>query len=138
MDAVISAARKGISPVGARIFVTTYPCHYCARHLVTAGIDEVQFIEPYPKSQATKLHWDSITIDPTRWKPPSQGGQKVLFRPFTGVAPQLYRKAFLKDRDLKNDQSGVMYIGSPNWGSPWHRRRVSYVQLEADLSNLES
>jgi deoxycytidylate deaminase len=50
MDALLSAARQGISPVGTRLFVTTFPCHYCARHLVTAGVDEVQYIEPYPKN----------------------------------------------------------------------------------------
>jgi deoxycytidylate deaminase len=135
MDALLSAARKGISPSGARMFVTTFPCHYCARHIVTAGIDEVQFIEPYPKSQALKLHWDSISIDPNGWEPPSNGGSKVLFRPFTGVAPQLYRRAFTKDRELKDERTGIMKIGSPKWGSPWHGRRISYIQLEAELAN---
>lgn len=60
MDALLSAARKGVSLAGCRVFVTTYPCHYCARHIVAAGIDEVQYIEPYPKSQALSLHPDSI------------------------------------------------------------------------------
>jgi deoxycytidylate deaminase len=62
MDALLSAARQGISPVGTRLFVTTFPCHYCARHLVTAGVDEVQYIEPYPKSQALELHDDAIQV----------------------------------------------------------------------------
>src|SRR5580658_8370770 len=31
MDALLSAARKGESLVGTRLFVTTFPCHYCAR-----------------------------------------------------------------------------------------------------------
>jgi deoxycytidylate deaminase len=52
MDAIMSANRRGISVQGAKLFVTTFPCHYCARHLVNAGIDEVQFIEPYLKSKA--------------------------------------------------------------------------------------
>ena len=60
MDALLSASRQGISPVGTRLFVTTYPCHYCARHLVAAGVDEVQYVEPYPKSQALDLHDDAI------------------------------------------------------------------------------
>lgn len=61
MDAILSAARQGASPVGGRLFVTTFPCHYCARHIVSAGIDEVQYIEPYPKSRAFDLHGDAIT-----------------------------------------------------------------------------
>jgi len=99
MDAVLSAAREGASVVGGRMFVTTFPCHYCARHLVAAGIDEVQYIEPYPKSQAIDLHHDSIEPEKVEsWMPPSTitGKEnppirkKVLFHPFSGVAPRLY------------------------------------------------
>lgn len=133
MDALLSAARKGVSPRGAHIFVTTFPCHYCARHIVTAGIDEVQFIEPYLKSQALALHNDSITTDSVNWQPPSAGGRYVLFRPFKGVAPRLYRRAFLKDRELKNELTGDFEVETPEWGSPWHLSGTSYVQLEAEL-----
>lgn len=133
MDALLSAARKGVSPKGARLFVTTFPCHYCARHIVSAGIDEVQFIEPYLKSQALALHHDSITTNSVKWEPPSVGGTHVLFRPFTGVAPRLYRRAFLKDRELKNEFTGDFEIATPEWGTPWHLSGTSYVQLEAEL-----
>ncbi len=134
MDALLRAAREGTSTVGGRMFVTTYPCHYCARHIVAAGVDEVQYIEPYPKSRATKLHADAITTEPVAWRPPSQGGAKVLFRPFVGVAPRLYRRAFLKDRDLKDGATGNMSISQPEWATPWHLGRVSYVELEAMLA----
>ena len=148
MDALLSAAREGASTVGARLYCTTFPCHYCARHLVAAGIAEVQFIEPYLKSQALALHDDAITVNPVGWVSPREaekrnqnraGAQpkiepKVLFRPFTGVAPRLYRRAFLKDRDLKNDIDGRMEYGQPEWGSAWQLRTVSYVELEARLA----
>ena len=134
MDALLTAARKGCSPVGARAFVTTYPCHYCARHLVTSGVDEVQYIEPYPKSLAPTLHADAITKQSADWTPPSRGGHKVLFRPFTGVAPRMYRRVFLKDRALKNDETGDMEIGEAAWAHAWHLGRASYVQLESLLT----
>jgi len=134
MDALLSAAREGFSLVGTRLFVTTFPCHYCARHLVTAGVDEVQYIEPYPKSQALDLHEDAIQVEGSGWKQPSEGGTKVLFRPFSGVAPRMYKRSFMKDRDLKNKDTGLREFGDPTWGSPWHLRRVSYVELEADLA----
>ena len=137
MDALLSAARQGISPVGTRLYVTTYPCHYCARHLVTAGIDEVQYVEPYPKSQALDLHDDAIQITAKDWVPPSRGGKKVLFRPFSGVAPRLYDRAFLKDRDLKDKQTGLINIGDPEWGTPWHLRSASYLELEAVLAKVD-
>lgn len=125
MDALLSAAREGVSTVGSRLYVTTYPCHNCARHIVTAGVDEVQFIEPYLKSQALPLHGDAITDKSEDWTPPSEFYRKlpdersgkfaqVLFRPFTGVAPRLYRRAFLKDRDLKDNDSGYMLDPLPD------------------------
>ena len=134
MDALLSAGRTGASTMGTRLFVTTYPCHYCARHIVSAGVDEVQYIEPYPKSQAVSLHPDSITADSKGWVPPSEGGKKVLFQPFVGVAPRMYRRAFLKDRDLKDPLTGVMRSAEPEWGTPWHLRSAAYVELEAFLS----
>ncbi|RKI34168.1 hypothetical protein D7Y27_33715 [Corallococcus sp. AB004] len=137
MDALLSAARQGKSPQGCRLFATTYPCHYCARHIVSAGIDEVQYIEPYPKSQALHLHGDSITHSAQDWKPPSAGGDTVLFRPFTGVAPRLYWRAFLKDRELKSKDDGSFSMGEPDWGTVWDISKLSYAELEAKLLTKE-
>lgn len=140
MDALLSAARKGVSAIGTRMFVTTFPCHYCARHIVTAGVDEVQYIEAYPKSRALSLHNDSIAIQLAGWKPPSsgeKGATKVLFRPFTGVAPRLYARAFLKDRELKDKNTGTLAVGDPEWGGPWDLGKLSYIQLENELLRTE-
>jgi deoxycytidylate deaminase len=147
MDALLSAGRKGVSTVGTRLFVTTFPCHYCARHIVSAGVDEVQFIEPYPKSQALTLHKDSIRYEKgtKRWMPPSiERGQErsdksksqphVLFRPFTGVAPRMYTRAFQKDRELKDKRSGHLLVQEPDWGTPYDLSSKSYAELEAALT----
>ena len=133
MDAILSATRSGSVTVGTRLYVTTFPCHYCARHIVAAGVDEVQYIEPYPKSRALKLHADAISTTMPDWKPPSRGGDKVVMRPFTGIAPRLYERVFSKELDLK-DASGSMKIGEFAWGDPWKLHRVSYAQLEAELA----
>lgn len=148
MDALLAAARKGISTVGSKLFVTTFPCHYCARHIVAAGVDEVQFIEPYPKSLAMTLHDDAISSSSKNVMPSvfaaqrksgrdvSKDDPKVRFVPFTGVAPVLYRRAFLKDRSLKNKSTGKMSIGEPTWGGSMALRRVGYVDLEAAMANV--
>ncbi|MGE4521266.1 MAG: anti-phage dCTP deaminase [Acetobacter sp.] len=133
MDAILSASISGTSPRACRMYVTTYPCHYCARHIVASGIDEVQFIEPYPKSKATELHCDSITTESTEWTPPSTGGTHVLFRPFVGVAPNLYRRVFLKDRNYKDKISGEFAFGAPQWGSPTDVYKIAYSSMEAEL-----
>ncbi len=138
MDALLSAARRGVSPAGCRLFVTTFPCHYCARHLVSAGVDEVQYIEPYPKSRALKLHSDSITHERAHWTAVSDGGEKVLFRPFTGIAPRMYARAFLKKRDLKNEKTGELAIGDERSTGAWGVSRISYPQLEVELGKEKS
>jgi deoxycytidylate deaminase len=131
MDAILSATREGSSTVGAKLFVTTFPCHYCARHIVSAGVDEVQFIEPYPKSRAFELHGDAIEKVFSKWyKEPPAKPTKVLFRPFTGVAPRLYVRAFLKNRDLKNKE-GIQEVSQPKWAPGL--LRMSYLEIEEKL-----
>jgi hypothetical protein len=151
MDALLSAGREGVSTIGTRLFVTTYPCHYCARHIVSAGVYEVQYIEPYPKSLAVHLHDDAIEVDPARWTPPetkslAQEHQekpetsatklpgKVLFHPFVGVAPRLYTRAFEKTWRLKNKVTGYLEMEPPEWGDEWASLTVAYPELEAVLT----
>lgn len=167
MDALTTAARRGISVKGASMLVTTFPCHYCARHIVAAGIDQVQYIEPYPKSRALSLHGDSITNISAGWIAPSADHEpdvshatvgegddtkhyrtvgdprfgrdtnkyKVLFKPFIGVAPRLYHRAFTQDRPLKNTVDGKLNIGKPDWGGKWGIRAIPYTDLEARLTS---
>ena len=134
MDTILSASLTGVSPKGCRMYVTTYPCHYCARHIIAAGIDEVQFIEPYPKSKATDLHEDAITIESNGWIPPSQGGEQVLFRPFVGVAPRLYRRVFLKNRGYKDKITGDFLLSPTSWGRPSETYKEPYFFMEISLS----
>ena len=143
MDALLSAARNGISTVGTRLFVTTFPCHSCARHIVAAGVEEVQYIEPYLKSQAIPLHGDAIVtekeshVSPSSHQSHSANGRTVLFRSFIGVAPRLYRRAFIKDFPLKDGLTGDMV--TPSVQSDGHAStdtlKVSYAQVEATLSS---
>ena len=88
MHAILAASRvAGDRVLGGKIFVTTYPCHSCARHLVAAGIAEVQYIEPYRKSQATKLHKDVLTEA-------SDANGKVQLLQYAGIAPRRYHEMF--------------------------------------------
>ena len=51
MNSLSDAARLGRAVAGATIYVTTYPCHNCAKHLIAAGLQRIVFVEPYPKSK---------------------------------------------------------------------------------------
>lgn len=88
MDALLDAARRGVSVRDCTLYTTTFPCHTCARHIVAAGIRRVVFVEPYPKSHAGPLHEDSIAIAQSAAK------DRVDFQPFVGVAPGRYLRYF--------------------------------------------
>jgi deoxycytidylate deaminase len=88
MHAILNAgATAGASVKGSTLYVTTYPCHSCARHLIAAGIREVVFLEPYRKSLATKLHKDAITEN-------EDAKDRVRLLPYNGVAPSRFLTFF--------------------------------------------
>ncbi len=106
MTAICDAARLGRSLQGTTIFVTTFPCHNCAKHIVASGIDRVVYIEPYPKSKATSSHTDAISIDGVH-------NGKVAFEHFEGIAPTRYRDIFRKGKRRKGNKVLEWYEGEP-------------------------
>lgn len=55
MNAIIWAARKGISIEGATIYVTLEPCSECSKNLIASGIQRIVFQRAYE-------HTDSDTV----------------------------------------------------------------------------
>lgn len=107
MSALMDAVRLGRSVEGATIYVTTYPCHNCAKHLIGSGVKRIVYIEPYPKSRAMALHDDAITID-------QQSSDKVILSHFHGIAPRRYRDIFEKgSRKTKEGRAKVWYEDEP-------------------------
>lgn len=98
MAALIDAARRGAPVADCTLYVTTFPCHGCTRHIVAAGIQRVVYIAPYSKSLAAHLHSDSIRVDPDQ-----PANSHVTFESFVGVAPRAYLEHFgmLSRKDKK-------------------------------------
>lgn len=94
MDAILTCARIGVSPVGGTVFTTTFPCHNCTRHIVAAGIKRVVYIEPYPKSMAEKLHQDAIELPGTKSTRTPDGRERIPFEPFVGIGPRRFFDLF--------------------------------------------
>lgn len=95
MHAIINGSQlAGAKMVGGKLFTTTYPCHNCARHIISAGIKEVYFIEPYVKSLCLELHYDAITEDES-----SMDKVKILM--YDGVAPRRFLEFFILNKDRK-------------------------------------
>jgi len=89
MAAIVDAARRGVEISECIMYVTAFPCHLCARHIVASGIRRVAYIEPYPKSLAAELYPDSIKVE---------GGpncsDQVIFEAFVGISPRQYMQLF--------------------------------------------
>lgn len=109
MAALIDSARRGVSVDGQTMYVTTFPCHNCAKHIIAAGLRRVIYLEPYPKSRAQMLHDEEIELEydeKARAATESKTSlPKVLFSPYTGIAPRQYQRLFsMLSRGKKNDK----------------------------------
>jgi deoxycytidylate deaminase len=78
MTALLDALAQGKQVSGQTIFVTAYPCHGCARHILRADL-QVVYLDPYPKSRAAAMYGRDVAD---------------RFRAFTGVAPNRYLRWF--------------------------------------------
>lgn len=54
-NAINFAARFGIGIEGATLYTTHFPCSWCAKSIVNAGIARVVFAEDYPDPQAKAI-----------------------------------------------------------------------------------
>ena len=139
MDALLSACRTGISTRGATIYVTTYPCHNCARHLIAAGVERIVFVEPYPKSKALRLHGkDLVEVDRSK----SEDEDRVLIEPYLGVGARRYLDYFSMHLSSGQDLVRKNEDGS---AATWQRSAASprtplfrrnHIEIERDLASL--
>lgn len=95
MHALSQAAAAGRSVQDATLYCTTFPCHGCARHIIAAGIKEVVYIEPYPKSLTLHLYSNEIEVAHSpRNEHTVRSRAPVSFRAFHGISPTLYQRVF--------------------------------------------
>jgi deoxycytidylate deaminase len=140
MEALLSCGRKGISPIGATLYCTTFPCHNCAKHIVASGIDRVVFVEPYMKSKAKPLHDDSICLSyPGANK--EDPSKKVRFEPFFGVGPRRFFDLFSMSigvgvkMERKDRESGKKISWSRESATPRLKMmNQSYLEMEREAS----
>ena len=97
MAALTDAARRGVPTAHSTMYVTTFPCHLCAPHVVAAGIKRVVYLEPYAKSLAMQLYPDSVAVDQ-----PDTLQKQVPFEAFIGIAPRKYIDLFTMLRRKKD------------------------------------
>jgi len=125
MDALLTASRSGYSTTATTLFCTTYPCHNCARHMVTAGVNKVIYVEPYVKSLALELHSDSLTDQETEAFDGDGKPQKMFIKAFTGVGPRMFDLHFKKSLELKNSDGSY---NEPEGGTPVDAVRIDKLE----------
>ena len=54
-NAIIQAAKVGISIQGSTLYVTTHPCFTCAKMLINAGVKEIIYKDGYPDEFAKEI-----------------------------------------------------------------------------------
>lgn len=86
MSALLDAIRARSSLDQVTMYVTAFPCHGCAKHLVDLTMPVV-YLEPYPKSRAGTMYGSTVS---------------KFFRAFTGVAPTRYQQLFGVSDDRKS------------------------------------
>jgi deoxycytidylate deaminase len=137
MAALIDAARRGVAVSGHTMYVTTFPCHNCAKHIIAAGIQKVVFLEPYSKSRASHLHEEEINLESADGKVKEDG--KVVFFPFSGIGPRLYQQLFsMSERGAKKGFSLKDWAASRRALSPRYvMRNAELAYLPAECKELE-
>ena len=136
MAALIDAARRGVSVDGHSLYVTTFPCHNCAKHIIAAGIRRTVYLEPYPKSRAGDLHREEIVVESTTGEAEER---KVVFSPFSGIAPRQYRQLFMmSERGAKRGHSLRKWEAGQSTLRPLHvARNAPLAYLAAERQELE-
>jgi deoxycytidylate deaminase len=124
MSAGGDAARQGKAIKGGILFVTTFPCHNCTKHIIASGISSVFYLEPYPKSRAKQLHSNEIEIE-------RKSENKVSFLPFLGISPYRYRDIFEKS-SRKDGATARTWYSRDNKPRPLIPQTLpTYIELES-------
>ena len=123
-------ARNGISTKGCSMYMTTFPCHNCAKHIIAAGIKKVVYIEPYPKSKALDFYKNQISQNE------QDQNDKVVFSAFKGVGPHRFVDLFSmqsirwysRTRKKKDGYIVQWNRGEANLRNPM--ALLSYIEME--------
>jgi deoxycytidylate deaminase len=135
MDALLTCARSGVSPRGALLYTTAFPCHNCTRHIIAAGIQRVYYIEPYAKSRAEELHEDAILVE-EKSRDTGRNPNRVPFTHFVGIGPRRYFDLFSlslgSGHELQRKENGkVINIVKENGWPRVSMSPFSYIIREA-------
>ena len=62
-NALCDCAKRGVSCMGATVYVTHYPCIICCRLLIASGIKEIKYIEKYKNDELVSYFCEQANIN---------------------------------------------------------------------------
>jgi len=130
LSAIIDAAKLGVSVKNATLYTTTFPCHICAKDIITAGLRRVVFIEAYPKSKTPDLYPNIISLNGNK-----QDGI-ILFEIFFGVSPSRYHYVYanknrpnrLQKERFKEDKITYLEYDAPSYYKDRENDIINYYK----------
>ncbi len=128
MSAITEAARRGIPVKGETLYCTTFPCHMCARHIISSGISRVVYIEPYPKSMTKELYKKAVRVEGDK----HAASNAVDFEPFLGISPSIYFKLFAMP-DRKDKKGYAINWIATNSTPRFVNKSAQYIPVEEGL-----
>jgi deoxycytidylate deaminase len=87
MSAITHAARNGTAIANSVLYTTAFPCHMCMRLIIASGITRVVYVDPYPKSLAFEMYFDSVEAG-------NGNDKKVATEPYRGTSLRIYADVF--------------------------------------------
>jgi len=84
INAIVQAGYNNVSVKGGTLFCTTFPCNFCSKAIVNAGIREIVFEEGYPDELSQRIL--AFTPIETRQYHAAAGGAAP---PAASLAPDL-------------------------------------------------
>lgn len=55
LNAILHCALNGVSSAGATLYCTDFPCMWCAKALIQAGIERIVYLSEYPDAHSFSL-----------------------------------------------------------------------------------
>ncbi len=98
MSALLDASRRGVAVRDCTIYVNTYPCHNCTKHIIASGIRKIVFLHPYTKSKAREMFKGMIKHGLVTG---NDLPNLLVFEPFLGVSPNRFIQTFANDKETR-------------------------------------
>ena len=80
-QAILQAAKLGISVEGTTLYTSTHPCLLCSKKIINSGIKSIVYLESYPVLQSIEMLENC----------------KIKRKKFEGVTSRVFNKLFLKE-----------------------------------------